>query len=229
MSGIQSISAPIEGPNRSMEDQCPELPSARPQWSAFVKRLVDVTGAVLGLVALVPVILVISALVKGEDGGPILYRRRVLGQKGPFDALKFRSMHPSAEAMLQSDAALRESFEKNFKIKGDPRVTRVGAVLRKYSLDELPQLLNVLFGQMSLVGPRIITAPELERYGKYSGLLLSVKPGLTGYWQVNGRQNVGYSQRVEMDVYYIREWSIEFDLRIMLQTPWKVLKGEGAF
>jgi len=208
----------------------PELiPPSRPLWVATLKRAMDVVGAVFGLLLLSPVLLIIAALVKIQDGGPILYRRQVVGMHGPFRAFKFRSMHPAADAMLHADTALRKVFEKNFKLKDDPRVTRIGAILRKHSLDELPQLVNVILGQMSLVGPRMITADELAKYGKYQKVVLSARPGLTGYWQVNGRQEVGYSHRVEMDVYYIRHWSLKLDFRILLQTPWKVLKGEGAF
>jgi lipopolysaccharide/colanic/teichoic acid biosynthesis glycosyltransferase len=205
------------------------IPPVRPLWAAALKRCLDVVGASLGLLLLFPLLLIIAVLVKVQDGGPVLYRRNVIGREGPFDAFKFRSMNPAGDAMLQADPVLRNLFEQNFKLKNDPRVTRMGSFLRKYSLDELPQLLNVFVGQMSLVGPRMITAEELERYGVYRQLVLSVRPGLTGYWQVNGRQQVAYSQRVEMDVLYIQHWSLGFDLRILLQTPQKVLKGEGAF
>ena len=204
------------------------IPLARPGWAAALKRTLDVVGAAFGLLLLSPVLLVIAALVKLQDGGPVFYRRHVVGPGGSFDAFKFRSMRTDAEATLNANPTLRESFEQNFKLKDDPRITRIGSRLRRHSLDELPQLFNVLLGQMSLVGPRMITAAELKKYGKYQPLLLSVKPGLTGYWQVQGRQNVGYKQRVEMDVYYIQHWSLKLDLRILSQTPWKVLKGEGA-
>ena len=204
------------------------IPLARPGWAAALKRTLDVVGAAFGLLLLSPVLLVIAALVKLQDGGPVFYRRHVVGPGGSFDAFKFRSMRTDAEATLNANPILRESFEQNFKLKDDPRITRIGSRLRRHSLDELPQLFNVLLGQMSLVGPRMITAPELKKYGEYQQLLLSVKPGLTGYWQVQGRQNVGYKQRVEMDVYYIQHWSLKLDLRILSQTPWKVLKGEGA-
>ena len=137
-------------------------------------------------------------------------------------------MRPDADAVLDRDPAMQKMFERNFKLEHDHRVTPLGGLLRKYSLDELPQLFNVLCGQMSLVGPRMITANELPKYGKYQKLLMSVKPGLTGYWQVHGRQNVEYARRVEMDVYYIRNWSLELDLHILLHTPLTVIKGSGA-
>jgi lipopolysaccharide/colanic/teichoic acid biosynthesis glycosyltransferase len=201
---------------------------ARPVWATVLKRVLDVAVSILSLVFLFPFLLIIALSVKIQDGGPVIYRRRVVGPKGPFEAFKFRSMHPSADAVLNADAELKETFEKNFKLANDPRITGIGAFLRKHSLDELPQLVNVLLGQMSLVGPRMITADELTKYGEHQELLLSIKPGLTGYWQVNGRQNVAYSNRVEMDVHYIKHWSLKLDLCILFQTPWKVLKGEGA-
>jgi lipopolysaccharide/colanic/teichoic acid biosynthesis glycosyltransferase len=200
----------------------------RPFWAVALKRAFDVLGAAFGLILFSPLLLIIAALIRAEDGGPVFHRRKVVGPHGPFEAWKFRSMHPSADAILEADASLRESFSQNFKLRNDPRITGIGSFLRKHSLDELPQLVNVLRGQMSLVGPRMITAAELSKYGEYQRLLLSIKPGLTGYWQVNGRQNVAYAHRVAMDMYYIQHWSLGLDLRILLQTPWKVLKGEGA-
>jgi lipopolysaccharide/colanic/teichoic acid biosynthesis glycosyltransferase len=190
---------------------------------------VDVLGAASGLVLLSPVVLLVSALVKLQDGGPVLHRRRVVGPDGPFDAFKFRSMRPDADAMLEKNDALRRVFERNFKLKRDPRVTRIGAWLRRYSLDELPQLFNVLMGQMSLVGPRMITMPELEKYGEHQDLLLTVKPGLTGQWQVYGRQEVSYAERVGMDVEYIRNWSLKRDIKLLWMTPMRVIRGRGAY
>jgi lipopolysaccharide/colanic/teichoic acid biosynthesis glycosyltransferase len=197
--------------------------------SAAIKRTIDVLGSAIGLALLSPVLLTVAILIKAQDGGPVFYRRRVLGPNGSFDAFKFRSMRPDADAVLNADPALQRTFEKHFKLTNDARVTPLGYRLRKYSLDELPQLFNVLRGEMSLVGPRMITAPELEKYGDNRSLLLSVKPGLTGYWQVSGRQNVGYNERVEMDIHYLRNWSLLWDMKILLQTPRKVFTAEGAF
>jgi lipopolysaccharide/colanic/teichoic acid biosynthesis glycosyltransferase len=214
---------------RNPDEHGVEVFPTRVRWQVIVKRCLDVLGAAIGLLLLSPLFLLIAVLVKLHDRGPILYRRHVLGISGSFDAFKFRSMRIDADTMLHNDSTLRQRFEQDFKLKDDPRITRIGAVLRRHSLDELPQLVNVLLGQMSLVGPRMITAPELKKYGDDRRLLLSVKPGLTGYWQVCGRQNVGYQKRVEMDVYYIRHWSLNLDLKILLLTPWKVLQGDGAF
>jgi lipopolysaccharide/colanic/teichoic acid biosynthesis glycosyltransferase len=200
-----------------------------PLWQRTVKRLVDLTGAAIGLVLLFPLLIIIAGLVKLEDRGPILYRRRVVGIDGPFDAFKFRTMCPDADLVLEGSPVLKRSFETNFKLKQDPRITPLGRGLRRLSLDELPQLYNVLIGQMSLVGPRMITVAELEKYGEHQQLLLSVKPGLTGYWQVHGRQNVSYAERVRMDVEYITNWNLRKDLELLLLTPMRVIRGEGAY
>lgn len=181
------------------------------------------------MVALAPLFVMLGILVALEDGWPVIYRRRVVGREGEFDAYKFRSMCKEADATLAANPALKGEFERNFKLKHDPRVTRVGTVLRKLSLDELPQLFNVLKGQMSLVGPRMICPEELEKYGSFGQLLLTVRPGLTGYWQVHGRQRVNYEERVRMDLHYIKNWSLAMDLKILFKTPYAVLKREGAY
>jgi lipopolysaccharide/colanic/teichoic acid biosynthesis glycosyltransferase len=193
-----------------------------------VKHVLDFVGALAGLVLLSPLLLLIALCVK-LDGGPVFYRRRVVGRKGEFDAFKFRTMVTNAEAVLNADPELRQQYERSFKLKNDPRVTRAGAWLRKYSLDELPQLLNVLKGQMSLVGPRMFTPDELKRCGNAGELILKVRPGITGYWQVNGRQNVSFTEHVAMDVYYVEYWSLWMDVGILLKTPRKVISGEGAY
>jgi lipopolysaccharide/colanic/teichoic acid biosynthesis glycosyltransferase len=194
-----------------------------------IKRALDLVGAFALIALLSPLYLVIAGMVLLIDGRPVIYRRRVVGVNGEFDAFKFRTMRPDADFMLASDPALRAGFQANFKLKTDPRVTTLGKILRKFSLDELPQLWNVLRGQMSLVGPRMITAEELEKYGQHKDLLLTVKPGLTGYWQVHGRQQVSYAERVQMDVHYIRNWSLALDIRLLLLTPSRVIRGQGAY
>lgn len=195
----------------------------------FLKRAIDLLGALTVVCILFPVLFGIAVLILITDGSPILYLRRVVGARREFDAYKFRTMCRDADAILEVNHELREIFSKNFKLQSDPRVTSIGAWLRKYSLDELPQLLNVMKGEMSLVGPRMITAQELSKYGEYQELLTSVKPGLTGYWQVKGRQSVSYEERVRMDVYYITHWSLGLDFQILLRTPWEVIKGKGAY
>jgi lipopolysaccharide/colanic/teichoic acid biosynthesis glycosyltransferase len=194
-----------------------------------IKRALDlVLGASL-IILLSPVFVVLALLVALEDGWPIIYRRRVVGKAGEFDAYKFRSMRKDGDAILCATPGLKESFEQNFKLKHDPRVTRIGSFIREFSLDELPQLFNVLRGEMSLVGPRMISPVELNKYGPHQRLLLTVKPGLTGYWQVNGRQNVDYDERVKMDLHYINNWSLAMDLKILCKTPYAVLKRDGAY
>ncbi len=177
-----------------------------------------------------PFMLAIAVAVKLDSSGPVFYRRRVVGVGAkPFDALKFRTMHVDAEERLARDPELRRQFEQNYKLKNDPRVTRVGRLLRRTSLDELPQLFNVLLGQMSLVGPRMITSEERARYGKWRMNLCTVKPGITGLWQVSGRSDVGYEERVMLDMHYIRNFSIWLDLHLLWRTIPAVLKGHGAY
>lgn len=197
--------------------------------SLLFKRGMDLTGSVTLIVLLSPLFALIALLVILDDGLPFIYRRRVVGKDGQFDAFKFRTMRRDADAVLNANPALRAEFERNFKLKNDPRITRMGSLLRKFSLDELPQLFNILTGEMSFVGPRMITAAELEKYGPYKAMLLRVKPGLTGYWQINGRQNVSYEERIRMDVHYLENWSLGLDLLILLRTPLKVLRREGAY
>jgi lipopolysaccharide/colanic/teichoic acid biosynthesis glycosyltransferase len=195
----------------------------------IVKRLLDVGISSVLLILLLPLIVVLAFLIKCQDGGPAFYRRRVMGSKGEFDAFKLRTMRVDADEFLRRNPSLLREFEVNFKLKDDPRTTPVGAVLRKASLDELPQLWNVLNGEMSLVGPRMITAAELEKYGPAGWIFRCVKPGLTGYWQIHGRQEVSYNQRVELDLFYVKNWSLGLDLRIIAKTPFRVLRGAGAY
>ena len=195
----------------------------------LIKRGVDIIGSLLLIALLFPAFVILGLLVLVTDGRPMLFRRRCVGPRGEFDAFKFRTMRRDADQVLQRDQILRDAFHQNFKLKSDPRVTRLGSVLRKFSLDELPQLFNVLSGEMSLVGPRMITAPELQKYGEHQQLLLSVRPGITGYWQVYGRQEVSYEERVRMDVEYLRNWTLGMDLKLLWLTPWRVIHGRGAY
>lgn len=197
--------------------------------AAAAKRALDAAAAALLLCLFSPVLLVLALLIKIQDGGPIMYRRRVIGLKGPFDAFKLRTMHEDAEAMLRQDRVLRREFEINFKLKNDPRVTALGKLLRRTSLDELPQLWNVLRGEMSLVGPRMISPAEATVYGESAWIFTAVRPGLTGYWQVRGRQEVSYQKRIELDLFYVQNWSLLLDLQILLETPLRVIRGTGAY
>ncbi len=183
------------------------------------KRLIDIALATFGIVVLMPVFLVIAICIKLSDGGNIIYFREIIGQHGRhFFALKFRTMIPNADAYLVKHPELIQEYLQSMKLKHDPRVTRIGRFLRKTSLDELPQLFNVLVGQMSLVGPRIIHLSELARYGKYAQKLLSVTPGITGLWQITARQHASYDERVLLDMRYIDNRSCIADLIILLKT-----------
>lgn len=193
------------------------------------KRALDLAIAGTLLLLLAPLITVLAALIMLGDVGPAIYRRRVVGLGGEFDAFKLRTMRVNADEILNGDPVLRGKFEVNYKLKEDPRVTRIGAILRKTSLDELPQLWNVLKGEMSMVGPRMITPAERARYGEAAWVFDIMRPGLTGYWQVEGRQEVAYEQRINMDLFYLRNWSIGMDLKILLKTPWRVVRGAGAY
>jgi exopolysaccharide biosynthesis polyprenyl glycosylphosphotransferase len=195
-----------------------------------LKTALDYAIALPGLVLISPLLLAIALAVKLDSPGPVFYRRRVMGRSGrPFDAFKFRTMRTDGDAILAAHPELQAELAHNYKLKDDPRVTRLGAFLRKWSLDELPQLLNVLARQMSLVGPRMISAAELEEYGKWDMNLLTVWPGITGLWQISGRSDVTYDERVRLDMHYIRNYTIWLDLQILLRTVPAVLKGKGAY
>ena len=196
----------------------------------LLKSALDWCVAAVSLVVAFPLIVAVAALVRLTSRGPLIHRRRVTGRHGiEFDAFKFRTMVVDADRILAASPELRSAFELNFKLTDDPRVTPVGRILRKLSLDELPQLVNVLRGQMSCVGPRMLSPGEVERYGAYVPTLLSVKPGMTGLWQVSGRQRTTYERRIELDVQYVENWSIWQDLAILLKTPLEVFRGTGAF
>ena len=195
----------------------------------LLKRTLDVLGSSILLVLLSPMIAVCALLIRFQDGGPVLHRRRVVGPDGEFDAFKLRTMCQHADAILQRDQSMKLEFDLNSKLRNDPRITRLGALLRKLSLDECPQLWNVLRGEMSLVGPRMITAAERKRYGDAGWIFRATKPGLTGFWQVQGRQEVSFEQRVQMDLFYVRNWSLGLDCKILLRTPWAVVRGVGAY
>jgi len=196
----------------------------------WVKVVGDRVVAAAALIALAPLLVAIAILVRITSPGPVLHRRRVLGLHGAaFDAFKFRTMVVNADELLRAHPQLSAAFNANSKIRNDPRVTAVGRVLRKLSLDELPQLVNVVRGQMSLVGPRMIAPDEAAKYGAALPKRLSVKPGMTGLWQVHGRQEIDYTQRIALDLQYIDQWSLWLDLLILLKTIPAVLSMKGAY
>jgi len=195
-----------------------------------LKKLMDVFGACMGLTVLSPLFFVLPLLIKIESKGPVFHKRKVVGKNNvPFFAYKFRTMVKDADKILENDKTLNKNFLGNFKIKKDPRITQVGYYLRKYSLDEVPQLINILKGQMSLVGPRMMTDIELQQYGKWRNLILIMKPGLSGLWQVSGRQNVSFQRRIGFDIDYVTNWSLWKDIQIIFKTFIVVLKAEGAY
>ena len=196
----------------------------------ILKGLVDYLITLPAVILLTPIFALLALLVRFDSPGPIIYRRRVIGVNGnQFDAFKFRTMDVRSDEILNSNPELMREYLENFKLKDDPRITRVGKWLRKTSLDELPQLINVLRGEMSLIGPRMITPQELEKYNQWGLNLLTVKPGITGLWQVRGRSDVSYEERVRMDMYYIRNWNIWQDIQLLMQTIPAVLAKRGAY
>jgi exopolysaccharide production protein ExoY len=193
------------------------------------KRGLDITVSLLILLLALPLLALVAVLIKTTSSGPVIFKQKRLGRGGhEFLCFKFRTMYRDAEERLNGDAQLRKQFEESFKIKNDPRMTAVGAILRKTSIDELPQLFHVLSGKMSLIGPRPIVKPELSKYSIYGKKLLSVKPGLGGVWQVCGRSDVSYPERVLMDMHYIDHRCLLLDLYLMLLTPVAIVRGHGA-
>jgi lipopolysaccharide/colanic/teichoic acid biosynthesis glycosyltransferase len=194
------------------------------------KRGLDMAIAFILLILASPLLLVIAVLVKVSSKGPVFFAHRRLGRDGKeFRCLKFRTMIANAEERLKRDPYLRRRFEERFKLEDDPRITPLGALLRRTSLDELPQLFHVLRGEMSLVGPRPIVEDELGKYSIYANKLLSVKPGLSGLWQVCGRSDTTYPQRVMMDMHYIDHCCLSLDLRLLVLTASAVVRKSGAW
>lgn len=200
---------------------------------AIPKRVLDILGAVLLGIVFSPLMIVIGLLLR-SDGGPIIYRHRRVGRGGQiFECLKFRTMVPDADRvlreLLENHDELKAEWVQDHKLRNDPRITGIGRFLRRTSLDELPQILNVMRGEMSLVGPRPVVREELMRYGRCLPIYLSAKPGITGLWQVTGRNDTDYRRRVALDVYYVRKQNLLLDLYILLKTTRVVLGGGGAY
>lgn len=200
---------------------------------AAAKRVLDVVGVATLAMVFSPLILAIIVLMRRE-GGPIIYKHRRVGRNGrSFECLKFRTMVPNADQLLREllarDPAIKAEWVRDHKLRCDPRVTRLGRFLRRTSLDELPQLWNVARGEMSLVGPRPVVREELLRYGRNVRAYLSAKPGITGLWQVKGRNDTDYRRRVVLDTYYVRNQNLLLDMYILLKTTRVVLGGSGAY
>jgi len=196
----------------------------------FLKLALDYGLTIPGLILISPLLMLIAVAVRLDSPGPVFHRRRVMGVNGfQFEALKFRTMFTNGDEILERYPEKKAKLIQNHKIQNDPRITRVGGFLRKYSLDELPQLFNVLRHEMALVGPRMISPPEMEKYGRWGMNLLTVRPGITGLWQTSGRSDISYEERVRLDMSYIRNWTIWLDLQLLFRTIPAVIKGEGAY
>jgi exopolysaccharide biosynthesis polyprenyl glycosylphosphotransferase len=200
-------------------------------WPLLAKRLMDICGSALLLLALAPLLMIVAVLIKLDSPGAVFYTQERVGlNKRHFRVFKFRTMVEGADKQQPMLEDLNEAEGPVFKIKDDPRITRIGKFLRRFSIDELPQLFNVLRGEMSLVGPRPLPTRDIERIDAlWHKRRLSVKPGVTCLWQVNGRSDVNFDHWVRMDLEYIDKWSLELDLRILLKTIPAVLKGSGAY
>lgn len=201
----------------------------------FIKRTIDAIGALIGIIILIPatIIIYLARKILKEDKGPLFYEQLRYGKNGKvFRLYKFRSMCIGADKKLkeylENNEEARKEFEKTHKLQNDPRITKIGNFLRKSSLDELPQMINILKGDMSFVGPRPVVEKEVEEYGTNKDKFLSVRPGLTGYWQVNGRSNTTYEERMKMELYYVDNCSLWLDIKIFFKTFITVFKKEGA-
>jgi Undecaprenyl-phosphate galactose phosphotransferase WbaP len=205
----------------------------RPE-AQLTKRILDFMGAGVGGLLLMPLFLLLACLVRLDSRGPVFFRQPRIGRNGRvFQVLKFRTMQVDASVVLEQflldHPDLRLEWDRDQKLRVDPRVTRLGYWLRRSSLDELPQLWNVFCGEMSLVGPRPIVAPEIERYGEWFEMYVRVSPGMAGLWQVSGRNSLSYDERVQLDVSYIRNWSVWLDLVILAKLPAAIFSSRGAY
>lgn len=204
----------------------------------IIKRIVDIIGALVGCLILLPLTIGIwIANIIAKDNGPIFYVHRRIGKDGKeFNMYKFRTMCNKAHDMVKDEETMKRHFteeqikewKENYKIDDDPRITKMGKFLRKTSIDEMPQVINILKGELSIIGPRPVTEEELEKYGNDKERFLSVTPGLTGYWAANGRSDTDYNERMKMELYYVDNISLKLDLKIFFKTIITVLKREGA-
>lgn len=195
-----------------------------------VKRVFDVVISTIGLIVLSPIFLILAIIVKLDSKGPVFFAHTRYGKNGKkFKMYKFRTMYENAQDMINDFTPEQmKEWKENFKLQDDPRITKVGKFLRKTSLDELPQIVNIMKGDLSIIGPRPVIEEELEKYGENKEKFLSVTPGLTGYWQANGRSSTTYEQRMEMELYYIDHISPKLDFKIFFKTIESVIKKEGA-
>ena len=202
--------------------------------SLFWKRFIDIFLLLISSPITLPLVAIVALVVKITSPGPVFYGHKRIGQNGKeFKCWKFRSMVIDADKQLEKILAenpeMRAEWEKDRKFTNDPRVTKIGKILRKTSIDEIPQFFNILIGEMSFVGPRPVTRPELEKYGSKSDFILLAQPGLSGMWQISGRSDTGYEERITLDSYYIQNWSVWLDIWIIIKTVVVVIKGKGAY
>jgi len=222
------LSIGLDQPSKSHSTSISPAAKAR-RFPLVIKRAIDIIGSITLLVLLSPLLLVIAIAIKLDTPGPIFYKRRLIGQRGkPFMVFKFRSMVSNAHELLTQNPTLLQQYQQDLKIAHDPRITRVGRILRQTTLDELPQLLNVLKGEMSLVGPRMLGDVELARFGEYRDKVLSVKPGMAGLWVASGRHTLPFERRVELEMEYIDRWSLWLDIKILLASVLIVIRRVGA-
>lgn len=199
-----------------------------------IKRFFDIVCSVVGFIALIPLCIIIKFIyICNRDFHSIFFRQKRVGKNGKMIRIfKFRTMVPNAEEILkewlQNNPLKREEYLKDRKIENDPRITKIGNILRKTSLDEFPQFINIFLGEMSLIGPRPVVEDEVENYGENTEKFLSMRPGLTGYWASNGRSNISYEERMKMELYYIDHCGLLLDIQIIFDTIFAVIKKEGA-
>ncbi|MCL2442177.1 MAG: exopolysaccharide biosynthesis polyprenyl glycosylphosphotransferase [Treponema sp.] len=203
-------------------------------WNRIIKRFMDLTIVPIGGLLALPFLLFIALIIKINSPGPVIFKQKRIGRNGThFYAYKFRTMFADADerlrVLLEKNPALKKEWEENHKLVNDPRITSIGKLLRRTSIDEFPQLINIIKGEMSLVGPRPIVDEETKKYGEEYKRVFTVKPGLTGLWQVSGRSNLNYLDRVAYDTYYLKSWSVWMDLWIIFKTFGVVLLGKGAY
>jgi exopolysaccharide production protein ExoY len=215
-------------------DEVETRPTADPVLGGYRKRILDIVLALAAIIVLMPLICMTALIVKLTSDGSVFYKHKRIGRNGvTFDCIKFRSMAPDGDDILRrhlaSDPEAAREWEATHKLKNDPRVTPFGSILRKSSLDELPQLINVLKGEMSLVGPRPVVNAEVRKYGTNINYYLRARPGMTGLWQVSGRNDVDYDTRVALDRKYVEEWSLGRDLIIMLKTACILFDRQGSY
>ena len=226
------LAAPAAGTSESTEARTEPAAQKTEQGIGygFIKRAFDIVASAIGLIMTSPILLCAMLAIVLEDGAsPFFFQPRIGKDGKPFRMVKLRSMRPDAERVLeQLSEEEKEEFSQNFKLKNDPRITKVGHFIRKTSIDELPQLLNVLRGDMSIIGPRPPLLAEEEAYGEHLAKAMSVRPGITGYWQVHGRSETDFNERIELNEYYIDNRGLWLDLKILFATVGVVFDGKGA-